>query len=101
MLVCLSQDSCECVWRLIWTSLTVVFFILEPWLTPILEDVTDALQKSSAAVINTEDQYEVRSWVHLCRRGGKNLTKMNHFQVFDNPYASDPTHSLLSKVRRH
>ncbi|KDQ14443.1 hypothetical protein BOTBODRAFT_110023 [Botryobasidium botryosum FD-172 SS1] len=52
-----------------------VLFVLEPWLTPILEDVTQTLQKSSEAIINTEGQYE----------------------VFDDPYASDPTHSLLSK----
>ncbi|KAI9057063.1 Het-C-domain-containing protein [Trametes sanguinea] len=53
----------------------VVYTILAPYLTPILKQVTDVLMEGSKAVIDTEDQY----------------------QVFDNPDASDPSHSLLSK----
>ncbi|QRV83279.1 heterokaryon incompatibility protein Het-C protein [Ceratobasidium sp. AG-Ba] len=52
-----------------------VYTTLEPWLTPILQQATGALQEGSAAVIDTDDQYE----------------------VFNNPDASDPSHSLLSK----
>ncbi|KDQ14438.1 hypothetical protein BOTBODRAFT_32569 [Botryobasidium botryosum FD-172 SS1] len=52
-----------------------VFTILEPWLTPILQNATATLQQGSAAVIDSDDQYE----------------------VFNNPNASDPSHSLLSK----
>ncbi|KAJ3526869.1 hypothetical protein NM688_g8205 [Phlebia brevispora] len=52
-----------------------VYTILAPYLTPILQQVTEVLSEGSKAVIDTEDQYE----------------------VFDNPNASDPSHSLLSK----
>ncbi|KAH7334385.1 heterokaryon incompatibility protein Het-C-domain-containing protein [Rhizoctonia solani] len=52
-----------------------VYTTLEPWLTPILQQTTGALQEGSAAVIDSDDQYE----------------------VFNNPDASDPSHSLLSK----
>ncbi|CAE6464046.1 unnamed protein product [Rhizoctonia solani] len=52
-----------------------VYTTLEPWLTPILQQATGALQEGSAAVIDSDDQYE----------------------VFNNPDASDPSHSLLSK----
>ncbi|KAG8716996.1 hypothetical protein FRC09_014920 [Ceratobasidium sp. 395] len=52
-----------------------VYTCLEPWLTPILQQATSGLQEGSAAVIDTDDQYE----------------------VFNNPDASDPSHSLLSK----
>ncbi|CAE6412941.1 unnamed protein product [Rhizoctonia solani] len=52
-----------------------VYTTLEPWLTPILQQTTGALQEGSAAVIDSDDQYE----------------------VFTNPDASDPSHSLLSK----
>jgi len=52
-----------------------VYTTLEPWLTPILQQSTTALQEGSAAVIDTDDQYE----------------------VFNNADASDPSHSLLSK----
>ncbi|KAG9105406.1 hypothetical protein FRC07_009308, partial [Ceratobasidium sp. 392] len=52
-----------------------VYTTLEPFLTPILQQATGALQEGSAAVIDTDDQYE----------------------VFNNPDASDPSHSLLSK----
>ncbi|CDO73164.1 hypothetical protein BN946_scf185007.g219 [Trametes cinnabarina] len=53
----------------------VVYTILAPYISPILKQVTDVLMEGSKAVIDTEDQY----------------------QVFDNPDASDPSHSLLSK----
>ncbi|ELU39862.1 heterokaryon incompatibility protein HET-C [Rhizoctonia solani AG-1 IA] len=49
--------------------------ITKPWLSPILQNATGALQEGSAAVIDSDDQYE----------------------VFNNPDASDPSHSLLSK----
>ncbi|KAF8745171.1 Heterokaryon incompatibility protein Het-C, partial [Rhizoctonia solani] len=52
-----------------------VYTTLEPWLSPILQNATGALQEGSAAVIDSDDQYE----------------------VFNNPDASDPSHSLLSK----
>lgn len=52
-----------------------VFTTLEPFLKPILETATAGLSSASSEVINKHDQYE----------------------VFNNPYASDPTHSFLSK----
>ncbi|KAJ3922038.1 Het-C-domain-containing protein [Lentinula edodes] len=52
-----------------------VYTVIAPWLTPILTQATSVLGEGSKAVIDTDDQYE----------------------VFDNPDASDPSHSLLSK----
>ncbi|ETW86830.1 hypothetical protein HETIRDRAFT_121390 [Heterobasidion irregulare TC 32-1] len=52
-----------------------VYTILTPWLTPILKQTTDVLGEGSKAVIDSDDQYE----------------------VFNDPRASDPSHSLLSK----
>ncbi|KAJ6541906.1 heterokaryon incompatibility protein Het-C-domain-containing protein [Mycena capillaripes] len=52
-----------------------VYTVIAPWITPVLQQATSVLGEGSKAVINSEDQYE----------------------VFDNPRASDPTHSLLSK----
>ncbi|GJE86244.1 heterokaryon incompatibility protein Het-C domain-containing protein [Phanerochaete sordida] len=52
-----------------------VYTILAPYLTPVLQQVTAVLSEGSKAVIDSDDQYE----------------------VFDNPDASDPSHSLLSK----
>ncbi|EIM92702.1 Het-C-domain-containing protein [Stereum hirsutum FP-91666 SS1] len=52
-----------------------VYTILAPWVAPILSQVTDVLSVGSKAVIDSEDQYT----------------------VFDDPEASDPSHSLLSK----
>ncbi|KAH9858257.1 heterokaryon incompatibility protein Het-C-domain-containing protein [Lenzites betulinus] len=52
-----------------------VYTVLAPYLTPILKQVTDVLSEGSKAVIDSDDQYE----------------------VFDDPNASDPSHSLLSK----
>lgn len=52
-----------------------VFTTLEPFLKPILETATTGLSSASSEVINKHDQYE----------------------VFNDPYASDPTHSFLSK----
>jgi hypothetical protein len=52
-----------------------VFTTLEPFLKPILKSATAGLSSASGEVINTHDQYE----------------------VFDDPIASDPTHSFLSK----
>ncbi|KAG1747356.1 Het-C-domain-containing protein [Suillus lakei] len=52
-----------------------VFTTLEPFLKPILETATSGLSSASSEVINKHDQYE----------------------VFNDPYASDPTHSFLSK----
>ncbi|KAG8866996.1 hypothetical protein FRC20_006994 [Serendipita sp. 405] len=57
-------------------NLTVwVFQTLEPYLKPLMQTATTQLASSSAAVINKLDQYE----------------------VFHEPNASDPTHSILSK----
>ncbi|KAI0718880.1 heterokaryon incompatibility protein Het-C-domain-containing protein [Cerioporus squamosus] len=52
-----------------------VYAVLAPYVAPILKQVTEVLTEGSKAVIDTEDQY----------------------QVFDDPNASDPSHSLLSK----
>ncbi|KAK7058606.1 hypothetical protein VNI00_002242 [Paramarasmius palmivorus] len=52
-----------------------VYTVLAPWLTPILTQATSVLGEGSKAVIDSDDQY----------------------QVFDDPNASDPSHSLLSK----
>ncbi|KZT69926.1 Het-C-domain-containing protein [Daedalea quercina L-15889] len=52
-----------------------VFTTLEPFLKPIMKQATTGLSAASGEVINKQDQYE----------------------VFDNPDASDPTHSFLSK----
>ncbi|KAI0035105.1 heterokaryon incompatibility protein Het-C-domain-containing protein [Vararia minispora EC-137] len=52
-----------------------VFSVLAPWLAPILSHVTKVLGEGSKAVIDTADQYE----------------------VFNDPRASGPSHSLLSK----
>ncbi|RXW13961.1 hypothetical protein EST38_g11892 [Candolleomyces aberdarensis] len=46
-----------------------------PFLKPILQSATSGLQSASAEVVNSHDQYE----------------------VFNDPRASDPTHSFLSK----
>ncbi|KAL0581875.1 hypothetical protein V5O48_000104 [Marasmius crinis-equi] len=52
-----------------------VFTTLEPFLKPILKTATTGLQSASGEVIDSHDQYE----------------------VFNDPHASDPTHSFLSK----
>ncbi|KDQ58757.1 hypothetical protein JAAARDRAFT_128374 [Jaapia argillacea MUCL 33604] len=52
-----------------------VFTVLEPFLKPIMKVATEGLQSASGEVINNVDQYE----------------------VFNDPRASDPTHSFLSK----
>ncbi|KAM0787789.1 hypothetical protein ACM66B_003843 [Microbotryomycetes sp. NB124-2] len=52
-----------------------VFVTLEPLLKPIMGQATQSLQQGSAAVVHNEDQFE----------------------VFNDPHASDPTHSFLSK----
>ncbi|KAK7437930.1 hypothetical protein VKT23_018365 [Stygiomarasmius scandens] len=52
-----------------------VFTTLEPFLKPLLQTATGGLQNVSGEVINNHDQYE----------------------VFNDPRASDPTHSFLSK----
>lgn len=52
-----------------------VFTTVEPFVKPVLQTATNGLQLASAEVVNTHDQYE----------------------VFNDPLASDPTHSFLSK----
>ncbi|EST05607.1 Heterokaryon incompatibility Het-C [Kalmanozyma brasiliensis GHG001] len=52
-----------------------VFTLIEPYAKPIMQQGMSALKLGSGAVINKQEQYE----------------------VFDNPNASDPTHSMLSK----
>ncbi|KAI0792398.1 heterokaryon incompatibility protein Het-C-domain-containing protein [Abortiporus biennis] len=52
-----------------------VFTTLEPFLVPIMKQATAGLMAASGEVINSHDQYE----------------------VFNDPRASDPTHSFLSK----
>ncbi|KAJ3882179.1 Het-C-domain-containing protein [Lentinula edodes] len=52
-----------------------VFTTLEPFVKPLLQTATSGLQSVSGEVIDNQDQYE----------------------VFNDPRASDPTHSFLSK----
>ncbi|KAH9899296.1 heterokaryon incompatibility protein Het-C-domain-containing protein [Cubamyces lactineus] len=52
-----------------------IYTTLEPFLKPIMKQATTGLMAASGEVINTHDQYE----------------------VFNDPRASDPTHSFLSK----
>ncbi|KAJ3735714.1 heterokaryon incompatibility protein Het-C-domain-containing protein [Lentinula guzmanii] len=52
-----------------------VFTTLEPFVKPLLKTATSGLQSVSGEVIDNQDQYE----------------------VFNDPRASDPTHSFLSK----
>ncbi|GBE88758.1 Het-C-domain-containing protein [Sparassis crispa] len=52
-----------------------VFTTLEPFIKPIMKQATSGLMAASGEVIDKHDQYE----------------------VFDDPRASDPTHSFLSK----
>ncbi|KAJ6595877.1 heterokaryon incompatibility protein HET-C [Mycena vulgaris] len=52
-----------------------IFTTLEPFLKPILKTATTSLASVSGEVIDSHDQY----------------------QVFNDPHASDPTHSFLSK----
>jgi hypothetical protein len=52
-----------------------IFTTLESFLKPVMETATAGLLSASSEVINKHDQYE----------------------VFNDPYASDPTHSFLSK----
>ncbi|KAJ4483403.1 heterokaryon incompatibility protein HET-C, partial [Lentinula aciculospora] len=52
-----------------------VFTTLEPFVKPLLQTATSELQSVSGEVIDNQDQYE----------------------VFNDPRASDPTHSFLSK----
>lgn len=52
-----------------------IYTILAPYVTPILTQTTQVLNEGSKAVIDNHDQYE----------------------VFTNPNASDPSHSMLSK----
>jgi len=49
--------------------------MVEPYLKPLMKTATTQLAAQSANVINKLDQYE----------------------VFNDPLASDPTHSMLSK----
>ncbi|KIM47583.1 hypothetical protein M413DRAFT_203701 [Hebeloma cylindrosporum] len=52
-----------------------IYTILAPYLGPILSQTTSVIDEGSKVVIDSDDQYE----------------------VFDNPNAHDPSHSLLSK----
>ncbi|KNZ80575.1 hypothetical protein J132_04817 [Termitomyces sp. J132] len=52
-----------------------VYTILSPYIVPLLQQATGVLGEGSKAVVDSADQYE----------------------VFDNPNASDPSHSFLSK----
>lgn len=52
-----------------------IYTVLAPYMTPILMQATSALDEGSKVVIDNDDQYE----------------------VFNNPEASDPSHSMLSK----
>ncbi|KAF9531855.1 heterokaryon incompatibility Het-C [Crepidotus variabilis] len=52
-----------------------IYTLLAPYLGPLLQSATGALDEGSKMVIDSDDQYE----------------------VFNNPNAQDPSHSLLSK----
>jgi hypothetical protein len=52
-----------------------VLTLIEPYVQPLVKQALGGLQMGSSEVINQEDQFE----------------------VFNNPNASDPTHSMLSK----
>lgn len=52
-----------------------VFTLIEPYVQPLMKQALGGLKMGSSQVINQEDQFE----------------------VFNNPNASDPTHSMLSK----
>ncbi|ESK96198.1 heterokaryon incompatibility protein het-c [Moniliophthora roreri MCA 2997] len=54
---------------------TYVYNIISPWLTPILTQASGVLESGSQAVVDWDNQYA----------------------VFDDPDASDPSHSLLAK----
>jgi hypothetical protein len=57
-------------------SLSVfVLSLLEPFVKPLVQQAMGGLHQTSAAVVSGEDQQE----------------------VYENPNASDPTHSQLSK----
>ena len=64
-----------------------------------------ALKEQSQAVIDIEEQYEVRprwlfTWIRtLFRSTIRGFISLNlvSCQVFDNPKSSDPTHSILAK----
>lgn len=61
-----------------------------------ITEASGILDEGSKAVINQQDQYQV--WIvyyYLYQFCPKPLPH----QVFDDPGASDPSHSLLSKVR--
>ena len=60
---------------------------------PILQQATGVLGEGSKSVIESGDQFEVRDpLMHIF------IIVNDILQVFDNPNASDPTHSVLSKV---
>ncbi|PPQ99587.1 hypothetical protein CVT24_005166 [Panaeolus cyanescens] len=52
-----------------------IYTVLAPYIVPILMQTTSVLDEGSKAVIDNDDQYE----------------------VFNNPHAHDPSHSMLSK----
>ena len=52
-----------------------IYTVLAPYITPVLSQTIGVLDQGSKAVIDNDDQYE----------------------VFNNPSASDPSHSMLSK----
>ncbi|KAG6873655.1 hypothetical protein C0995_012588 [Termitomyces sp. Mi166 len=70
------QELHSVLWQVLtFRDSVFVFTTLEPFLKPILKTSTSALSEISGEVINSHDQYE----------------------VFNDPRASDPTHSFLSK----
>lgn len=56
-------------------GIVFIYTTLEPYIMPLLKTATSQLMTASTEVINSSDQYE----------------------VFNDPMASDPTHSFLSK----
>jgi len=62
---------------------------------PILQQATGVLGEGSKSVIESGDQFEASDLFVLIF-----IIVNDVLQVFDNPNASDPTHSVLSKVRQ-
>lgn len=65
---------------------------------PLLQQVSSVLAEGSQAVIDSDDQYEACSFGSLGNLDLYSSTSCCAVQVFNNPNASDPSHSLLSKV---
>ncbi|KAG6879454.1 hypothetical protein C0992_002585, partial [Termitomyces sp. T32_za158] len=74
-----------------------VYTILSPYIVPLLQQATGVLGEGSKTVVDSADQYEVWTLIWM----GFELLYLPATtgpKVFDNPDASDPSHSFLSKA---